>query len=187
MKKGILNFLNQIIPVMIGVYLGFALNNFGEEQKLKRQTNAYKEMLKIELEENILAIDKVKPYHLDLSTNFREILKSSDIVDEFNSFKFMGLQPGFVNRGAFDTGIQTGIIQDFNLTVIQKLNKLYALQGVYTRYNENMINSFSTQKFPETEDEIKSMLRVMTMNMNDIHTFESDLLESYKDILKDLE
>ena len=53
MKKIALNVLNQIIPIMIGVYLGFALNNFGEDRQLKRQANTFRNMLRTAIGENV--------------------------------------------------------------------------------------------------------------------------------------
>ena len=53
MKKLYTNLLLEIIPVMIGVYLGFALNNFGQNQKLQKQGATYKEMIRNEIEGNL--------------------------------------------------------------------------------------------------------------------------------------
>ena len=186
MKKIVTNILSQIVPIMIGVYLGFAMNNFGENRKLKNQSNTYKEMLKNEISENLGAIENVNSYHLQLAKDFSEILKDEKIEEKFGTMNFKGFRPGFVNNSAYDTGIQTGIIQEFDLELIQSLNKLYTLQGKYNRFNENMINSFLSNKFPETEREIKSLLILSSMSMNDVLTFEKELSKFYKQLLNAL-
>ena len=168
---------------MIGVYLGFAMNNFGEKQKLKSQSNTYKEMLKNEITENLKAIESVSPYHIELSKSFSKILAAKNIEERFGAMRFNGFKPGFVNNSAYDTGIQTGIIQEFDLKLIQSLNKLYTLQGKYNRFNENMINTFLSNKFPETESEIKSLLILSSMSMNDVLNYERELEMFYKELI----
>ena len=183
MKKIVVSILSQVIPIMIGVYLGFAMNNLGERQKLKKQSNTYKEMLKNEISENLKAIDSVSPYHKEITEKFSKMLKSTNIEEKFGAMKFNGFKPGFVNDSAYNTGIQTGIIQEFDLKLIQSLNKLYTLQGKYNRFNENMINAFLSNKFPETESEIKSLLRLSLMSMNDVVSYEGELKMFYKNLL----
>lgn len=183
MKKLLTDTLIQMIPVMLGVYLGFALNNFGEAQKLKKQAGTYQEMLKNEIGENLAELERVNPYHLELKQDFAEILASNDIKKAFRSKSMQGIRPGLVNKSAYNTGIQTGIIQQFDLDVIQNVNKLYTLQDQYDAFNETIISSFIAQKFPETEAEIRNALIIMSMNMNDVLNFERELTESYAEIL----
>ena len=187
MKKTIWNFIGQMIPVMIGVYLGFALNNFGEAQKVKSQAGVYKQMLKNEISQNLEEIKGTYAYHEKLAEDINALAKNEDLKKAFGEFSFKGLQPGLVNDSAYNTGIQTGIIQHFDLEFIQSLNRLYALQKKYDAFNESMISSFLAQKFPETESEIKSMLIAVSMNMNDVLNFEHELEKFYTAILNKLE
>jgi len=171
---------------MLGVYLGFAMNNFGENRKLKAQSKTYKLMLENEIKENLKSLESVSAYHSKLITDFTSLLQSEDIVKGFESGSFGGFKTGFVSNSAYDTGVQTGIIQHFDLKLVQSLNRLYTLQGKYIRFNENMINSFLEHKFPETESEIKSILISSTMSMNDIIIYEEDLMKYYKILLEEL-
>ena len=113
---------------MIVVYLGFAVNNFGENRKVKQQVRTYQEMLKIELEENLQALEKVRDYHVRLSQDFSNLLASEELEKDFESINFQGLKPGFVASSAYQTGLQTGIIQEFDLNLVQILNRCYTLQ-----------------------------------------------------------
>ena len=40
-KKIAESIIYQIIPIMIGVYLGFAINNFGESRKINKQKTVF--------------------------------------------------------------------------------------------------------------------------------------------------
>ena len=110
-------------------------------------------------------------------------MKSPDIKEAFGKYTFKGLRPGFVNESAFNTGIQTGIIQQFELGLIQELNRLYTFQEKYNTHNESMVNSRLERAFPESEKEIRSTMISMMMNMNDLQSFEKNLIEQYKEIL----
>jgi len=183
-KKILYSIFTQMLPVMLGVYLGFALNNFGEAQKVKKQKDTFSEMLKNEIKQNQKTIKEVNEYHIQLSKDFNEIRESDDILKSFGAYNFKGLRPGSVNDSAFETGIQTGIIQEFELDLIQKLNRLYNLQKRYDTFNEGMLNSFMLQKFPETESEMRNAVIKVSMNMNDVKIFESNLNDYYTTILE---
>ena len=187
MKNMLLTGLKEIIPVMIGVYLGFALNNYGETRKLDQEKITYMEMLKTEIQQNLKSLEAASIYHEQITNDFDSIAQSENVKKSFDEYQLRGLRPGFVNRSAYETGIQTGIIQSFDLKIVQILNKLYTLQRKYDKFNENMLSGFLAQKFPETSSEIKNMLKVMNMNMNDVNNFERELIAFYKDILPALE
>lgn len=175
---------------MIGVYLGFALNNFGEERKTRKQFNVYREMLRTEIKDNIKQIDTVQQYHIDMRDGMQNLMYSENIVKDFSYFTrrtFKGVRPAFVNRSAYETGIQTGMIQEFKLETVQQINKTFTMQKVYTNFTENMIQTISSKKFPETEDEIRGSLRLMIMNLNDIQSIESQLVLYYSELLETLE
>ena len=55
--KKFLKFLYEMIPVMVGVYLAFALNTFSENRKLKAHQSNFEEMIKKEIIENQKSID----------------------------------------------------------------------------------------------------------------------------------
>ena len=179
--------LIQILPVMIGVYLGFALNNFGEEQKTKNKTEVYRSILAAEVNQNLAAIKEVKDYHIELSNRLNELLNSPKITDAFKTFRFNGIRPAKISRSAFDTGIQTGIMQEFKIPLIQELNSLYAYQQRLDDFNANMVNSLASQKFPETEKEIRNLATILSISLNDIKVYESRLESDYQSILQELQ
>lgn len=172
---------------MIGVYLGFALNNFGEERKERKQFKDYQVMLKTELQDNLTQIDSVQQYHIDLRNDLQKIFRSDQMVEDFQQYTFRGLQPGIVGNSAYETGIQSGLNHHFSLEIMQNVNRVYTLQQVYSNFNDNLIQSITSKKFPETEEEIRSMLRTTIMYMNDIQSFESQLIERYAELLKTFE
>ena len=59
LKTALLSGLLQILPVMFGVYLGFALNNFSEQKKINRQKSIYEQMLKNEIQDNLIGCRQI--------------------------------------------------------------------------------------------------------------------------------
>lgn len=186
LKKIVDNIVHQIIPIMIGVYLGFALNNFGESRKLAKQKTVFTKMLFNEVKDNRREVAEKDVYHLKLKQDFIEIRESEDVKAAMKAYRMTGLRPGLVSSSAYDTGIQTGIIQEFDLTLIQLLNRLYNYQNKYNSYNENMVNSLFSNGFPETEKEIKDMLTMTIMSLNDVESFERELQDFYQGVLNEL-
>lgn len=186
MKKALIFFGSQMIPVMLGVYLGFALNNYGEQQKLNKKTESFRQMLISELELNIQGIQRVKPYHEKLKIDFQDLLEEENPMEALQQYNFMGLRPGLVNQSAFDTGIQTGIIQEFSLEEVKLINQVYTIQSDYDTFNKAMLSAFLSKGLPETNRELRNILQIMVMNMNDLHQFESKLLVFYEKVLSAL-
>lgn len=175
-----------MLPVMLGVYLGFALNNYGENRKLAQQITTYKQMLSNEITGNLEQVEGVLEYHEKLKTEFQEILNSEEVLKEFQSYKFKGIRPGMVNRSAYETGLQTGIIQELDLELVQRVNQLYTYQSKYTKMNESILNNFIGQDYPETKSAAENMLIGLNMSMNDILQFETELPSFYRKILEKL-
>lgn len=184
MKKHLINIIIQIIPVMIGVVLGFMISNYAENQKIKKKHIQYVEILKNEIKQNLASIEASIPYHEQLKNDFKEMSRSKNIMDDFSNYTMRGLRPGQVDRSAFETGIQTGIIQEFSLDEIQKINKLYAIQKSYDTFNNSMIEALLNQSFPDNQSDMKAIATKIIMNMNDVLPKEYTLQEFYKKILE---
>jgi len=171
---------------MIGVYLGFALNNYGEKRKVRKQAATFKTMLINEIQENLEQVESVNLYHDTLTDRVSMMLNSENLMTDFKKFRFTGLRPGIVNSSAYTTGVQTGILQEFDIQLIQSLNRLYAYQNNYDDYNSTMISSFLAKDFPDEEEEVRSLFTIINMNMSDVNNFERELAYSYKEILEKL-
>jgi hypothetical protein len=182
-KQVIGSLLGQILPIMFGVYLGFAMNNYGERLRLNNQADVYRSMLVNEIKENHQAIISVHDYHKKLVADFDTLLTQESIAESFRSSNFRGFRPGFVSSSAYDTGVQTGIIQELGLELVQTLNRLYTLQGKYNRFNENMVSSFLSNTYPETNAEVRGVIASASMSMNDVVYFEQELVSYYEQLL----
>lgn len=181
--KFILNMLYQIIPVMIGVYLGFAVNNRGERIKVKKDKAVYEKMLYNEIYSNLNEVKKVFPYHQTLKKNFTEIILAESPLKALNDYSFTGLRTPRLNQGAYDTGIQTGILKEFDLQFVQMINQMYSVQKSKVSFNQDILSSMISKDLPNNDLEANNLTVSTIINLNDIIAGEQDLQIYYCEIL----
>lgn len=169
------NIFNQIIPIMIGVYLGFAMNNYGESVKIRKDKAIFSQMLLNELSKNFYTIDRAEKYHMDLKLELDQLLESEDVVKSFKDYTFRGIRTPRLNSGSYQTGIQTGILKEFDLEYVQLVNQLYTNQAYVLKLNENILASLVAKEMPTDEGEIVLSLQNLQVNLNDMLGGEMDL------------
>jgi len=178
------NIVNQIIPVMIGVYLGFALNNYGENRKVKKQKATFEKMLFNEITGNLENVTKSLPYHLNFKKDIDSLSKEEAVFDAFDNYVITGLRLPRLNSGAYDTGVQTGIFGTFDLNFVQLINRLYTTQNAYVQTNNSILSSMISKDQPDDDKETLKMLATLDINLNDIIAGENDLQGFYCEILR---
>lgn len=127
MKQKIKNLFIQIIPVMIGVYLGFLISDWSENQKLIKQRQILIASMLSEIETNQQNLAKLIDYHRMLLDSSRFYAKSEISLQQSNFIK--GTRMTKLPNSAYNTGIQTGIINELPITTIQLINRLYTFQN----------------------------------------------------------
>lgn len=180
MKKKIGELLFQIIPVMIGVYLGFVVSDCAGNQQKRKQSELLTQNLLSEVEMNETKLKYVVEYHEMLRDSSR-IFASADNGAARPRF-FKGTRIMKLNSSAYDTGIQTGVINELSIDKIQALNNLYTLQGDYNEFSVIMMSSLINKDFSDREEDMKKIARFLSITMTDIVIKENDLLQGYEDI-----
>lgn len=185
-KTGFWKFIREMIPVMLGVYFAFALSDFSEQRKTNAEFAEYKMLLKKEVTQNLERIIPNFKYHENLKEDLISLARSEQPYKAFQDYNMQGLRTGFVSSSAYKTGIQTGIIQEFDLDMIQNINNLYTYQDNYEDYNKGLLNGFINKDIPENDKEVMSMSANLLMSMNDVIIFENNLIEYYNLLLDNI-
>ena len=183
MKKFLYNVLNQVLPVMLGVYLGFALNDFSQNRKEQKEIELYAAILQQEILQNQEVIARVLPYHRKLKATFTSLREAEDPAQALKQIKFKGLQPALLSKSAFQTGLQSGNLQRLPLQVVQKLNRLYSLQERYSEFTNDMVSGMISRGMPKDAAEMKEGAQMVVVSMNDVLPMEQSLSIMYAELL----
>ncbi len=147
MKKKLFELIMQIIQVMIGVYFGFVISNWGEQQKNISKSRVLNENIKKEMSINKSKLDAVIEYHKILRDSSSVYLRkfSKNKLDKPPAY-FKGVQTPTLIESAYNTGIQTGIITIFEIDKIQALNQLYIFQKEYNKFKDIVLERIKKRR-----------------------------------------
>ncbi|HAA12272.1 MAG TPA: hypothetical protein DCE41_11455 [Cytophagales bacterium] len=180
MKKKLVDLLLQIIPVMIGVYLGFLVSNWSDRAKSNQQADLLVSNILQEVITNREKIERTIDYH-EMVRDSSQYYAHSDITDVRTDF-FKGTKLANLTHSAYDTGIQTGIINGLSIEQIQLLNQLYTVQETYNDYVLIMMQGFLSKEFSKETDDAKSIARFLSVTMTDIVYQEQALISLYQKV-----
>jgi len=175
------NFLFEIIPVMIGVFLAFLISNWAENMRNKSKTQLLKKNIIAEINLNIESIENILEYHIllrDSSTYYYQQRKSN------NDTKFFkGIRTRILNSSAFETGIQTGLINELSFEQIQSVNSTYAVQLSYNEFSTLLLSGLMTIGIGESENQSNKFLQFLSVSMTDLVIKELELIAEYYKLL----
>ncbi|HFA50610.1 MAG TPA: hypothetical protein ENJ95_16510 [Bacteroidetes bacterium] len=184
MKKKILEIIIQIIPVMIGVYLGFVVSDWSDSQKRKVQSVRLLENIRSEINTNKQIVAGGLDYHEMVRDSSRYY--SGDGLAIGRPAFFQGTRHRTLVNSAYKTGVQTGVINELPINSIQELNQLYTLQDSYNDYGKMQLEGLINKDFFKDEESIGGIARYLSMTMTDIVIKENYLLQKYRTIESEL-
>ncbi|MEM8896342.1 MAG: hypothetical protein AAGC88_17315 [Bacteroidota bacterium] len=185
MKKKIGEILLQIIPVMIGVYLGFVMSSWADTNKRKKESAKMVENIISEIASNQKKIEAVVEYHMMIRDSSRHYAYNTDKIGNPQFFQGTRIIP--LTNSAFETGIQTGIINELSLEQIQALNQLYTYQNEYNNFSNILMSGLINKKLSDKEEHIRDIALYLAPTMTDVVIKEEGLLKEYgmvKSLLK---
>ncbi|ALO17259.1 hypothetical protein L21SP5_03659 [Salinivirga cyanobacteriivorans] len=183
MKSKISDLLIQIISVTIGVFLGFLISNWADTNKKNKQTKLLRNNVIAEIKNNKKRIENVIVYHKMLRDSARHYW-TEDLNKPPNFFD--GIKSPTLTNGAFETGIQTGLVNGFSFDEIQNVNNTYTVQTSYNELKSLMLSSFMNLSFDESSKGLKTFYRILAFSMTDVVYLDEALLEDYNKLLEQL-
>ncbi|HEY9113353.1 MAG TPA: hypothetical protein VIN10_01555 [Bacteroidales bacterium] len=179
-KRKIGELFFQIIPVMIGVYLGFIVSNWSESKQQDSKKKLLIENIISEIKDNKNNINMVVDYHEMLRDSSRYFLKSGK--NQIPSF-FRGVNTLTLTNSAFETGIQTGLLNELSIDKIQSLNRVYASQKAYNEFCNILLSGLINMDFMDNEESIQKILQFLSISMTDVAIKERHLLKEYENVI----
>lgn len=168
----------QMIPVMVGVYLGFLVSDWSDARNRKAQSELLIENIQSEINRNKKQLDTVFEYHKILRDSSRYYFDNEVTITNRPPY-FKGTRTGSLVGSAYNTGIQTGIINELPINMIQSLNRLYNAQENYNDFSSMVTTSFINKKFSNDPEDLREIVRFLSMTMTDIVIKEQELMDGY--------
>jgi hypothetical protein len=185
MKNKLTDLLLQIIPVMIGVYLGFVVSNWGEQRQLQRQSQTLLENIESEIGLNREKLEAVVDYHRmlrDSSNHYAWIAKP--VKQRPTYFKGTIMQP--LLSSAYTTGVQTGLLNELPLATLQQLNQIYTFQENYNDFATLVLNGLIALDPGGDQNELGRIARFLGITMTDVVIMEEALIGMYGEVLEEM-
>lgn len=180
MRKKIGELIFQMIPVTLGVYLGFAISDWAENDRSREQAEVLVQNVITEIESNQAQLNLVLEYH-EMIQDSSSVYARMPVLTKRPRF-FKGVRVMKLTQSAYQTGIQTGIINELSIDKIEKLNQLYTFQEDYNQYTSQMMASLISKDFSESEEDVRKIMRFLSITMTDVTFKEKDLLARYDEI-----
>lgn len=185
MKKNILDLGLQIFTVMVGVFLGVLASEWKENSKRQTDKEMFKQIIATEIRANRERINRVLDYHNVLRDSSAYLAQATGEISKPAFFK--GTQVFKLPSSAYQTGIQTGTINELSLSDIQTLNNLYNWQESYNELAVILLDGFLSKDYTDQSDDIRKLAMYLAIAMGDVISLENDLLAGYENALDMLE
>ncbi|MEW7290640.1 hypothetical protein [Aquimarina sp. 2304DJ70-9] len=173
----------QIIPVMIGVYLGFVVSSWSERREQNSKKKILAENIISEIKENKNNVLEVVEYHKMLRDSSRYYL-NSDITTTASFFRGINT-PSLVNS-AYETGIQTGLLNELSIDRIQSLNRVYKTQNTIDNFTNIMLTGLVSMDLGKDKKSTKKILNFLSITMEDVALLENQLINDYNHVLNNM-
>lgn len=184
MKNKTSDLLIQIFTVTLGVFLGFIVSNWSENRKEVRKYNALLNNISTEIKANQKKIEQVVDYHRMVRDSTRYYLRKNEFNTANPKF-FRGVNTLTFVNSAYQTGIQTGLLNRMDLQKIQAINDVYTKQRAYEDFANLLLSGLITMDF-EDEKAVRRIAAFLSISMTDIVIKEEQLLESIDNALSNL-
>jgi|GEM_PF-5497031 len=180
MKK-VWNFLTQLIPVALGVYLAILAGNWNERSKQRKDFEDYKIRLQQEIVLNQEKIKNVQEYHKMLMDTTDFLLQSKASMTGAKFWK--GYSSPTLSTNTFEIGKQTNLLNQFGMTELQSIYELYTNFKDYNKLNERALDKLDLSKISGSEADRYGLLMNIHSVTVDYYYQEMELIENTSKIL----
>ena len=177
MKNKTSDLIIQMISVTVGVFLGFAISNWSESRKESAKYDTLIENLTSEIKTNQAKIEQVIDYHRMVRDSTRYFLNRKEPAPWKPTF-FKGVNTLSLVNSAYQTGIQTGLLNSMDLETYQAINEVYTKQRAYEEFANLLLSGLITMDFENNEASIRKIATFLSISMTDVVIKEEQLLES---------
>ncbi len=185
-KKTIAKILLDLIPVAVGVYIGILGSNWNENQKTIEFKDHTIERIRKEIEKNKSLILEVKDYHIMVNEKIKKMPRIESYKDTISLHFWRGLRIPRLQKSAYQTAMQTGIIGEIEIALLEKINEVYLQIDLYNQFR----NTASQGLYANDFSDIKSFNKIASflgVTMVDLYYLENEIIEKFKTCLSEMD
>ncbi len=187
--KNVLKYLIEFLIVAFGVFLGIYVSDLQNEKKIKIEKEKSINYILKELENNKSNIESSIEYHQLIKSNMDSLASTLTKKDVFVNYlenkKFRhnqikgwnGVRLANIESTVFEGVKISGIIQEYDIELIQIISKIYKRQEVYSEFGNSLLDRMLSLNSSTKVVDVFGTIQIMT----------TDLLSLEKQLLKELE
>ena len=178
--------IGEMLLVVVGILIALGINNWNDQKKIQADVRSNLERIENEILSNQKRIDRVFDYHLMVRDSIKQIHLPDNLADAKGKMGFWrGHQIFRLQDAAFQTAIQSGINQNIDIDLLEKLNSLYSTQTFYNDLSKSVTQGLYNLDFTTIEgySQIKNLI---TMTMEDVYYLELELKEAFSVCLTEI-
>ncbi len=179
------NIFLQMLPVMLGVFLGLWANNWNEDRKLKQLETKVLQKIKQDIESNQEYLGNVIVYHESLGDsakafvtkiNPKLLFKPAYEIEEDRPDFWRGTRTGNLRDAGYQTAIVSGVLADMDFELVSLFSEIDRAQSSYSLMANNYLQTIINQN---SETKVVDYLAFVMSFSKDISIAERNLIELY--------
>jgi hypothetical protein len=182
------NLLLDVVPVTVGVFLALWANNWHEDRDHRAKARAALRNFVGEMEANLQATQRYRPYHETLARELIQFLRSKDPPsdDRFGrEVHFEGVRPVIYEHTAWDLALATQALSYLEPDLAFDISKVYTDQNAF----QTLENSFLASAFTPASmasDNVKGLTSAMVFYLADVNQLEPAIISRYEKVIPEI-
>ncbi|MEW7292813.1 hypothetical protein [Aquimarina sp. 2304DJ70-9] len=193
--KSIFKYILEFLIVAFGVFLGIYTSDLQNEKKIKREKEKSINYILIELENNKSNLEESIEYHQLIKSNMDSLASTLTEKDMFANYmrnkKFQhnqikgwnGVRLADIENTAFESVKISGIIQEYDIELIQIISKIYKRQEAYSEFGKSLLDRILSLNSSTKVFDVFGSVKLMT---TDLLSIEKQLLTALEKVQKDI-
>ena len=134
MKKRIGQFLFQLLPVALGVYLGIVASNWNERSKMKTLKQETIDRLIVEYKSNTEQLKYAAAYHIEVSQNIDSLIRNLPAEALATPFfknggfsivqGWQGVNMPSLDYSVYQTALMNGTLNELKFETLRRINQI---------------------------------------------------------------
>ena len=186
--RSFFNLIFEVALIAVGVFLALWANNWHEDREHRAQAQAALRNFVGEMETNLQATQRYRPYHEALAGELVQFLRSKEPPSEDRFSKevhFEGVRPVIYEHTAWDLALATQALSYLKPDLAFDISKVYTqLNAFQTLENSFLASAFTPASM--SSDNVKGLATAMVIYLADVNQLEPAMVSLYEKVIPEV-